>query len=296
VSAPVVGVVIPCFNQGRYAAECVASLHSQTWRGWRAVLIDDASTDESPALVDALRSSQVAVAHLPRNLGRSLVRNEAVRQLGSVDYVLVLDCDDRLTPSYVKQLVDRLEANPGAGLAYGTLEYFGAGLWDERWPKEPFDFALRYLDNRIPGPGVVFRASALAQTEGWRQEFTRHSGEDWDIWLQVVEKGWDVIWVRDAIYEYRQHSESFLARSPVETRMIQDLLLLRLHSKAIEASSGRKAFLRPRVLPALTAAIRRADLRQVVSIGLRLLIHAPSASLSLLVQHYSERLRAMLNR
>lgn len=294
MTEPLAGVIIPCFNQGRYAAECVASVRAQTWRNWRAVVVDDASTDDSAALLDALAGDGVEVVHLSRNAGRALVRNEAVRRLGPVDYVLNLDCDDRLTPSYIEQLVTALERDPAAGLAYGTLRYFGEAHANATWPTEPFDFELRYLDNRIPGPGVLFRARALAQTDGWRGEFTRASGEDWDIWLQVVEHDWRVVWVRDAVYEYRQHAQSFLAGSATDTREIQDLLLLPLHARGIRESCGLEAFLAPRVIPYFAAAIRGGRIRQATRIAGPLFRYAPLATMKLLSRHYGRRLRAIL--
>jgi glycosyltransferase involved in cell wall biosynthesis len=296
MSEPLVGVIIPCFNQGRYAAECVASLRAQTWRNWRAVLVNDASTDNSAALLDALAGDRVEVVHLSRNLGRALVRNEAVRRLGTVDYVLNVDCDDRLTPPYIAQLLAALDANPRAGLAYGTLHYFGAPHHNTTWPTEPFDFALRYMENRIPGPGVLFRAEALAQTEGWRREFTNSSGEDWDIWLQVIDRGWQPLWVREAAYDYRQHEQSFLARSSEEMHATQDLMLLRLHARGIRKTCGLDAYLTPRVIPQLAAALRRGRGKRLAHMAVPLFRHVPLTALKLLSRHYLRRLRAILRR
>ena len=45
-SSPTVGIIDPCYNQGQYASECIDSLHRQTYPYWRAVLLNDASTDE----------------------------------------------------------------------------------------------------------------------------------------------------------------------------------------------------------------------------------------------------------
>ena len=297
MSEPRVGVIVPCFNQGRFAAECVASLHAQTYRNWRAVVVDDASTDDSFEQLRGLNSDKVAVVRLERNLGRALVRNEAVRRLGGgVDYILNVDCDDRLTPDYVSKLVHALEREPRAGLAYGTLVLFGAphpsGMTS--WPSKPFEHSRRYLENVIPGPGVLFRASALHATQLWRKTFTHSSAEDWDIWLQVVEKGWDVLWVRDAIYEYRQHAASFLARSSEETQVDQHINILRHHATEIARSAGLEAYLSPQIIPALAGALRRFDPRRAWAIGVPLARHAPFAAAMLLARHYVRRLRAML--
>jgi len=290
-----VGVIVPCFNQGHFAAECVASLRAQTYANWRAVVLDDASTDDSWTTLQTLASDRVSVVHLDRNLGRALVRNEAVRRLGDVDYVLNIDCDDVLTPTYIEKLAAALDANPRAGLAYGLLHFFGA-MEGNTWPSKPLVREARFLENVIPGPSVLFRAEALRQTKGWRREFTKSSGEDWDIWLQVVGAGWDVVWVRDAEYRYRQHSQSFLAQSSERTQIEVQLNLLGLHAKEIAGTVGLDAFLTPQVLPALLGAFRRGDVRYASHLLRRLLRSAPLATLSLVARHYGRRLRAILKR
>jgi glycosyltransferase involved in cell wall biosynthesis len=296
MTEPLAGIIIPCFNQGRFAAECVAGIREQSWRNWRAVIVNDASTDDSAALLDSLAGERIEVVHLRRNLGRALVRNEAVRRLGKVDYVLNVDCDDRLTPPYLEQLVHALETDATAGLAYGTLRYFGDVRAGETWPTEPYDHAGRFLDDNIPGPGALFRTRALAETYGWREEFTDVGGEDWDLWLQVVEHGWKPVWVREAIYEYRQHAASFLARSSSDTRVNQEVTLLGLHARSIRESCGFDEFLAPRVIPDLAAAIRSGRFGRVVHLARPLLRHAPASTIKLLARHYGQRLRGILSR
>lgn len=299
MSEPRVGVIVPCFNQGRFAAECIATLHAQSHANWFAVIVDDASTDDSLDQLRVLQCGKVRVVHLDRNLGRALVRNEAVRQLGAdADYILNVDCDDRLTPDYLARLVAALEGDSRAGLAYGTLVFFGAPhpTGETSWPTRPFESTRRHLENMIPGPGVLFRARALRETSMWRKTFTHSSAEDWDIWLQVVERGWGVVWVRDAIYEYRQHAQSFLARSSEETQVDQEVNILRHHAPEIRRSCGLDAFLSPRVIPSLAASMRRLRLRRAAVISAALMRHAPAASTALLARHYLRRLRAMLGR
>ena len=295
---PRVGVIIPCFNQGCFAAECVASLRAQTYKHWRAVLVDDASTDDSLPQLQALVSDNVRIVHLDRNLGRALVRNEATRYVGDVEYVLNVDCDDTLAPEYVGQLVESLESDRCAGLAYGTLHFFGDSHRTDyaTWPSKELEFGRRYLENVIPGPGVLFRAPALFGTRGWRQEFTDSSGEDWDIWLQVVESGWDALWVRNARYHYRQHHASFLARSTTDTQVEVALNMLGVHAEAIRTSCGFDAFLSPVVVPALLDALRRAQGARTRRMLTPLLRHAPLTTIRLLARHYVTRLRAILRR
>ena len=280
-------MIVPCFNQGEFAAECLASIEAQTHRNLRVAVIDDASTDGSGALLDQWASDRIRVVHLERNLGRALVRNEGVRLLGDdVDFVLNVDCDDRLSPEYVAKLLDAMRAASRAGLAYGTLVSFGERR-DEHtsWPRAEYDHARRFAENRIPGPGTLFRAEALRMTGGWRAAFGTTGNEDADIWLQVVEKGWRPVWVRDATYHYRHHAGSFLSRSSEANLAKGWLAILAHHRAGIEATIGVDAFLEIHVMPWLRAAVRRGRLREALPA-------LNADTLRLLVRYWLGRLRS----
>ena len=279
-----VGVIVPCYNQGRFAAECVASIEAQTYPELQVVVVNDASTDDSAALLEALATYRVRVAHLTRNLGRALVRNEAVRLLGDdVDYVLNVDCDDRLSPDYVARLVEALEREPRAGLAYGTLHFFGdLRETNTSWPRAEYVHAERYLENRIPGPGVLFRAEALRQTAGWRAAFAPTGNEDVDIWLQVVEHGWTPVWVRDAVYHYRHHGGSFLSGANEMNQAKAALVILNHHRPGISETVGVDAYLERHVMPYLRGAVRAGRFRDARPL-------VTPATVRLLARYYLQR-------
>jgi glycosyltransferase involved in cell wall biosynthesis len=299
-SDPLVGVIIPCFNQGQYASECVASLSVQTFKNWRAVLIDDASTDGlSAGLCEELASQRVAVIRLTRNAGRSLVRNVGAAELHDVDYVLSLDCDDFLSPDYIAHLVRCLQQDGRIGVVYGSLEYCGAGHGEgmpkRTWPTKEWQRSTMYLENSIPGPGAMFRKQALDDTVGWRAEFTSCSGEDYDIWLQVVEAGWLPAWETSAIYKYRQHSASFLARSTEHTRLTHDLAILSVHSRQIRRAGVTSEYVRMKLVPVFLSALRKGDRATAWSILRVCTFRAPVEFFSAVSTHYGQRLLARLN-
>jgi len=296
---PVVGVIIPCFNQGIYVAEAVASVLRQTYAHTHAVVINDASTDHhSAALCDAAACSRVEIVHLSRNHGRALVRNVGLSALAKSDYVLMLDCDDVLESNYVAQLVTALENNPNAGIAYGVLQFVTHALSpiDRTWPNAPLDTSTMYLENQVPGPGALFRRAALSQTAGWRQQFTKHSGEDFDIWLQVVEAGWSVEWVKDAYYLYRQHSESFLATAGDERQFEVAANILALHLAQIKASVGVREYIERKFLPQITGSLRRGALLRFAKLALRIARIAPLPLVQSVMAYYADRARSALMR
>ena len=93
---PVVSVVIPCFNQGRFLADAIDSVLGQTHRS-EAIVVDDGSTDNTLAVV---KNYAGVVLIQQRNQGAAVARTSGLRQ-SRADFVVFLDADDRLLPDAV---------------------------------------------------------------------------------------------------------------------------------------------------------------------------------------------------
>ncbi|MBX3441650.1 MAG: glycosyltransferase family 2 protein [Planctomyces sp.] len=290
ISTDCVAIVIPCFNQGHFAAEAVDSALAQTWPETRIILIDDASTDGvSPGLCRELASDQVRVVCLEENQGRASIRNRCLEQAGDAEFLLMLDCDDALTPDYVTQLVTALQAQPRAGFAYGTWHYFGTRNGQPAagtWPREEWSRDRMYLEEFVSGSGMLFRTQALRDVGGWKPEHNPCGAEDRDIALTILEAGWDLVRVHDAAMRYRQHDSSSLAVKTRSKRRMVECLILKNHRAGIRGNCGVRAFVKRRLFTGLIEALhhrRRDDLRDFAPL-LRL---CPITTASLVLEYYA---------
>src|SRR3712207_3515162 len=93
--APLVSVIIPCYNQAHYLGETIESVLNQTHQNLEIVVVDDGSTDNTAEVA----SSYPQVKLLQQeNQGRPAVgRNNGFRA-SSGEYIVFLDSDDRLVP------------------------------------------------------------------------------------------------------------------------------------------------------------------------------------------------------
>lgn len=109
---PVVSVVIPVYNKEDFLEEGVASVLDNGFDTLEVVCVDDASTDDSAALLDQLarRESRLNFVPLAENAGASVARNTGI-EAARGKYVFFLDADDRLTPGAIGELVARADAN-----------------------------------------------------------------------------------------------------------------------------------------------------------------------------------------
>jgi glycosyltransferase involved in cell wall biosynthesis len=110
--APTVSVVIPTYNQPALLAEAVASALAQTLADLEVVVVDDGSTDDTPARLAALAAAdpRVRVVRQP-NAGTGAARNRGVREARG-RYVALMDHDDLWLPTKLAEQVAYLDARP----------------------------------------------------------------------------------------------------------------------------------------------------------------------------------------
>lgn len=201
-----VTAVIPCFNHGRFLAESVASLVAQTLPTWRAMIVDDGSTDGvTPALADREAADpRVTVLHLPENRGRSLARNAGI-EAATTEAVFSLDSDDVLDPAHFAITVPLLLSDRAVGIVYTDYRRFGGQQGLLRGA--PFDASTVYR-RRYIWAGSLYRRSAWARTEGYRDAF-RDGNEDYDFFLSLLEAGYVGRYVPRPLVNYRSHVDSW---------------------------------------------------------------------------------------
>lgn len=137
-----ISVVIPIYNMEEYLPHCLDSLSEQSFPGrLEVILINDGSTDSSPAICESFRQqhSNVILIH-QENKGLSEARNIGVLA-ATGDWVYFLDSDDRLAPDALQTLLDYAETN-ACDMVIGSFYYAYDSylLYDDRWfkNKEPF--------------------------------------------------------------------------------------------------------------------------------------------------------------
>lgn len=221
-------VVVPAYNTGEYLVETVGSVLRQTDPDWVLNIIDDGSTDDTPARADALAASdgRIRVFH-QRNGGMACARNAGVRLAHErSDAVLFLDHDDVLKPDALRLLRHALDVHPEAPAAYGLVEAIDRQgevvhrKWLEEYqdrryevdlrgrlrpcdPSEPMTFAMLAYRNGIITMGqTLIRRDALERTGGLHAESA--PCDDYDLYLRLAHFG-PIVRVHELVVSWRDH-------------------------------------------------------------------------------------------
>lgn len=197
---PSIDIVIPNYNYGRYLRGCTDSVLGQKGVRLRILIIDNASSDDSPAIARAIAAldKRVALQLRAENLGPHASFNAGIDWAQS-DYFLILCSDDLLAPDALQRGVAILEQHHDTHLAYGrTRTIDGAvevaeGLaqapadWQIHSGREFIGFCCRHAFNPVPGPTAIVR-TAIQKSVGHYRQSLSHT-DDLEMWLRVADRG-----------------------------------------------------------------------------------------------------------
>lgn len=119
-----VTAAIPTYNRAYYLDGALESIFSQTFRDFEVLVVDDGSTDETPAVL-APYGERIRVVR-QENHGRAAARNRAVSEARG-RYVSFLDSDDRWLPEKLERHVQLLEARPDVAMVHGHVDVIDEG-------------------------------------------------------------------------------------------------------------------------------------------------------------------------
>jgi len=227
---PLVSVIIPSYNHGHYLAATINSVLAQSWRPLEVIVVDDASTDDTPAVLAKL-SGKVRSQRLASNSGGPARPRNAAIALAQGTYISVFDSDDLMLPGKLASQVGFLERHPDIPLVFSDFANFYVDGRRERFlgrahtafvemtklalaPGEyrlPSAEAFETLiaDNYVGTSGIVMRRSLVKAVGGFDEALC--NSDDRDFLFRVMRR-FDVGCLEKVLHLRRIHSANISSR------------------------------------------------------------------------------------
>lgn len=209
VHPPLVSVIIPCFNYGKYVVEAIDSALNNTYKNIEVIVVNDGSTDPyTNEVLSKLSKPKTMVIHHNENKGLPAARNTGIAA-SKGKYIVPLDADDTIQPKFIEKTVRVLENRPKVGFVSTGRRHFGQQ--DLIHIPPPFNFYKLIFEN-IAAVTSTFRKEAWEKVGGFK-EAMRDGYEDWEFWISISEKGWIGHRIPDILFNYRKHEHSMVTES-----------------------------------------------------------------------------------
>jgi len=223
---PMVSIIIPVYNCGKYIAKCLDSVLCQTFHDWEVIAVNDGSHDNSLEILLEYAKRDLRIVVIDQvNSGVVTARNNALKSAKG-EYLTFLDADDCLTPDALALMVEALKRDSADVCVGGySLEWEDSGRIVEINRPKRFDSAegcFRYcLDN-----GEMFLAIKMFRTELFKRVVDIPSDiiiqEDTIGLVQYLEHARRATSVNKSIYIYLKRPDGVSSRT--SSRHIESLI------------------------------------------------------------------------
>lgn len=198
---PLISVIIPCYNYGRFLNDCINSLLSQTYTNWECIIIDDGSTDNSPDIAHSLSAKDERIkAFSQKNAGPTVARNKGLA-LAKGEFIQFLDADDLLENQKFENQISRFLQHPDHDIVYGGVSYFNtsnpsklydnidliSGPWMKNLSGKGDTMILELLNRNIMVISSPLVRKSSFDKHGYLDENLSYN-EDWELWLRFALK------------------------------------------------------------------------------------------------------------
>jgi teichuronic acid biosynthesis glycosyltransferase TuaG len=182
-----VSILTPTYNTEKFIKATIESAQNQTYKNWEMILVDDASTDNTVAIIEEFvkRDSRIKLFKLPENRGNGFARNAALEK-ATGKYIAYLDADDLWFPEKLEKQIQFLKTNNlhFTFSFYDSIDEEGNDLNRRVESPNPLTYKELFFCNYVGNLTAVYDADyfgkIILETSQKRQ--------DWRIWLTIVKQ------------------------------------------------------------------------------------------------------------
>ena len=205
-----ISIVMTAYNMEQYITEAMSSCLNQTYKDIELVVVEDCSTDNTLALIEAIASQdeRVVVIRHEQNLGAGMGRRDGINA-ATGDYFITVDADDWLDEDFIGSLADRAKASGADVVSGGITIERGEGYWEKTCYG---DLVCTGLDKvkKFWGEKVVFMNNKIIHTS-FRDKIQychRRFIEDTPTIIPMLHMANQVDYVSNTGYHYRMQDDS----------------------------------------------------------------------------------------
>lgn len=182
-----VSIITPSYNTSAFIEETIRSVQQQTYPHWEMIIVDDASTDNSVALIRSIAEtdSRIKLHQLPGNSGPGYARDLAVKNAQG-DYIAFIDADDLWHPQKLQKQLNHMQTNnlPFTFCFYDCVDEDGKPLGRVVTAPKKLTYRMLFFCNFIGNLTGIYSTAYFGKLSirGIRKR------QDWIMWLSILKE------------------------------------------------------------------------------------------------------------
>ena len=207
------------YNCAPLISEAINSIVNQTYKFWELIICDDRSTDGTWDIIMMYKKiypKEVFVLQNEKNRGRAYARNRCIKKARG-SYIAIMDADDTCDPTRLEKQVEFLSSHPEISFVGTGMTFFDTnGTWATRLMKS-FPSKEDYIPNApFCLASCMFRKDALEAVGNYNEKPIYRSGEDYELVVSLLEKGYRGANINELLYFCREDTEVYKKRKAKE--------------------------------------------------------------------------------
>lgn len=207
---PLVSIITPSFNSGKFIAKTIQSVQNQTYQNWELLIVDDCSTDKTVSIIQQFvtNDERIRFFQLPKNSGAGVARDLALSKAQG-DYISFLDADDLWKPFKLERQLQFLK---------DTKQHFTFSFYDcideegnalNRRVEVPVELTYRQLFfcNYVGNLTGIYEKNYFGKIA----ISSTRKRQDWMVWLTILKKIKKAKPVTESLALYRIRDNSLSA-------------------------------------------------------------------------------------
>lgn len=212
-----VSIIMPAYNSARYICDSIESVINQTYKDWELIIVDDGSTDDTSAIIKQYIDADKRIScYYQANARQGIARNTGIaKSKGSL--IAFLDSDDLWLSNKLSLMMEEFEKSD-PDLLFTDAYIFDGNFNPENIPVNQKRFMVtsaKYQGteglqdflffNRIPMLTTLIKKEALINVNMFS---SRGICEDYELWLNLLIKGYNFRSISLPLAAYRVHNQS----------------------------------------------------------------------------------------
>jgi glycosyltransferase involved in cell wall biosynthesis len=223
-----ISVIVPCYNNASYITETIDSILKQDYPSIETIIVNDGSTDNSEIVIKNLISQNTTrdIKYISQfNSGPSNARNTGAK-LATGKYLLFLDGDDIIHPTYLSKCAKILENRSDINIVYSDSEFFDGK--QGKWKLPQYDSTRMLYENCVHISAVIER-SVFDSVGGFDENL--HYAEDWELWLRIGAQKCGFYKIPEALFYYRKRKDKSSITDKANDGLLAELARLQIYTK-----------------------------------------------------------------